>query len=59
MVAAATSFAFAMNAQDSGIETQTIGVVIEFLLVGATLDRDWEAREINVEWTVVHGECLL
>ena len=29
MVAAATSFAFAMNAQDSGIETQAIGVVID------------------------------
>ena len=35
------------------------GLLIEFLLVGATLDRDWEAREVNVEWTVVHGECLL
>ena len=29
MVAAATSFAFAMNAQDSEIETQAIGVVID------------------------------
>lgn len=29
MVAAATSFAFAVNAQDSGIETQAIGVVID------------------------------
>ena len=35
------------------------GLLIEFLLVGATLDRDWEAREVNVEWTVVYGECLL
>ena len=35
------------------------GLLIEFLLVGATLDRDWEAREINIEWTVVYGECLL
>ena len=35
------------------------GLLIEFLLVGAKLDRDWEAREINVEWTVVYGECLL
>ena len=35
------------------------GLLIEFLLVGAKLDRDWEAREVNVEWTVVHGECLL
>ena len=35
------------------------GLIIEFLLVGATLDRDWEAREINIEWTVVYGECLL
>ena len=35
------------------------GLIIEFLLLGATLDRDWEAREVNVEWTVVHEECLL
>jgi hypothetical protein len=35
------------------------GLLIEFLLVGAKLDRDWEAREINIEWTVVYGECLL
>ena len=35
------------------------GLLIEFLLVGAKLDRDWEAREVNVEWTVVYGECLL
>ena len=35
------------------------GLLIEFLLVGATLDRDWEAREVNIEWTVVYGECLL
>lgn len=35
------------------------GLLIEFLLVGAKLDRDWEAREVNVEWTVVHGGCLL
>lgn len=59
MVAAASSFAFALNAQDSGIETRAIGVLIEFLLVGAKLDRDWEAREVNIEWTVVYVECLL
>ena len=35
------------------------GLLIEFLLVGAKLDRDWEAREVNIEWTVVYGECLL
>ncbi|MEL0176479.1 MAG: hypothetical protein VW851_08030, partial [Cryomorphaceae bacterium] len=35
------------------------GLLIEFLLVGTTLDRDWEAREVNIEWTVVYGECLL
>ena len=35
------------------------GLLIEFLLVGAKLDRDWEAREVNVEWTVAYGECLL
>ena len=35
------------------------GLLIEFLLAGAKLDRDWEAREVNVEWTVVYGECLL
>ena len=35
------------------------GLLIEFLLVGANLDSDWEAREVNVEWTVVYGECLL
>ena len=35
------------------------GLLIEFLLLGATLDRDWEAREVNIEWTVVYGECLL
>ena len=35
------------------------GLLIEFLLVGAKLDRDWEAREVNVEWTVVHGGGLL
>ena len=35
------------------------GLIIGFLLVGATLDRNWEAREVNVEWTVVYGECLL
>ena len=35
------------------------GLLIEFLLLGATLDKDWEAREVNVEWTVVYGECLL
>ena len=35
------------------------GLLIEFLLVGAKLDRDWEAREVNVEWTVSYGECLL
>ena len=35
------------------------GLLIEFLLVGAKLDRDWEAREVNIEWTVVYGGCLL
>jgi hypothetical protein len=35
------------------------GLLIEFLLVGAKLDRDWEAREVNIEWTVVYGECQL
>ena len=35
------------------------GLLIEFLLVGAKLDRDWEVREVNVEWTVSYGECLL
>lgn len=35
------------------------GLLIEFLLVGAKLDTDWEAREVNIEWTVVYGECLL
>lgn len=35
------------------------GLLIEFLLVGAELDKDWEAREVNVEWTVVYGRCLL
>ena len=35
------------------------GLLIEFLLVGAELDKDWEAREVNVAWTVVYGECLL
>ena len=35
------------------------GLLIEFLLVGAELDKDWEAREVNVEWTVVYGECIL
>ena len=35
------------------------GLLIEFLLVGTKLDRDWEAREVNVEWTVAYGECLL
>ena len=35
------------------------GLLIEFLLVGATLDTDWEAREVNIEWTVVYGGCLL
>ena len=35
------------------------GLIIAFLLLGARLDRDWEAREINIEWTVVYGECLL
>ena len=35
------------------------GLLIEFLLIGAKLDRDWGAREVNVEWTVVYGECLL
>ena len=35
------------------------GLLIEFLLLEATLDRDWEAREVNIEWTVVYGECLL
>ena len=34
------------------------GLLIEFLLIGAKLDRDWGAREVNVEWTVVYGECL-
>lgn len=34
-------------------------LLIEFLLVGAKLDSDWEARELNVKWTVVYGECLL
>ena len=38
---------------------QVEGLIIEFLLVGTTLDRDWEAREVNIEWTVVYGECLL
>lgn len=35
------------------------GLLIEFLLVGAELDKDWEAREVNVEWTVVNEGCLL
>ena len=35
------------------------GLLIEFLLVGAELDKDWEAREVNIEWTVVYGGCLL
>ena len=35
------------------------GLLIEFLLVGAKLDKDWKAREVNIEWTVVYGECLL
>ncbi len=35
------------------------GLLIEFLLVGAKLDTDWEAREVNIEWNVVYGECLL
>ena len=35
------------------------GLLIEFLLIGAKLDRDWGAREVNVEWTVVYGGCLL
>ena len=35
------------------------GLLIEFLLVGAELDKDSEAREVNVEWTVAYGECLL
>jgi len=35
------------------------GLIIEFLLLGATLNRDWEAREVNIEWTIVYGECLL
>jgi len=35
------------------------GLLIEFLMVEANLDIDWEAREINIEWTVVYGGCLL
>ena len=37
----------------------TEGLVIEFLLVGTKPDRDWEPREVSIEWPVVSGECLL
>ena len=35
------------------------GLIIEFLLSGAQLEADWEAREVSVKWTVVSGECVL
>ena len=60
MVAAATSFAFAMNAQDSGIETQAIGVVIDaHALVDVVSDEivfDFSADD-PAEAYKVHPSC--
>ena len=54
MVAAATTVAFGMNAQDASVETQAIGVVIDaYALVDVVDDEivfDFSSDDPQVEW---------
>jgi len=46
------------NAVFSGIGA--VGsLLIEFIVYGAELSKDWQPRDISIEWTVESGGCLL
>lgn len=46
------------NAVFSGIG-EVGSLLIEFIVYGAELSKDWQPRDISIEWTVESGGCLL